>query len=130
MLLVCSKKQKPFWLHFREKQELAANSEFNAEHHRQQEVERRNAAETESTFQTYQDGVAQKETSERRSRDAYFNVEGREVARNDHDRAVRLAEERKRIVLRHADLIQDQVRFKPILSRISLDLNRSHLISG
>jgi hypothetical protein len=41
-----------------------------------------------------------------------------------------LAEERKRIVLRHADLIQDQVRFKPILSRISLDLNRSHLISG
>ena len=40
---------------------------------------------------TSQEGVTAKENVENRSRDVYFNVEGRDVARNDHDRAVRLA---------------------------------------
>ncbi len=42
-------------------------------------------------FMTSQEGVTAKENVENRSRDVYFSVEGRDVARNDHDRAVRLA---------------------------------------
>jgi hypothetical protein len=40
---------------------------------------------------TSQEGVTAKENVENHSRDVYFSVEGRDVARNDHDRAVRLA---------------------------------------
>ncbi len=116
---------------------------------------------------TSQEGVTAKENVENRSRDVYFSVEGRDVARNDHDRAVRLAgltflksqiitgiyeclcflykmfqltgiqisslffaEERKRIVLRHADLIQDQVLIVTVFvtSTIIKINNRSFLI--
>ncbi len=61
---------------FREKADNAENNEFNMAHERQLNAERRNAADEDTTFRRYNDGVEKKETMERRARDNYFSVEG------------------------------------------------------
>ena len=75
----CSHHEKWFlnWpFEFRERADIAENVEFNLAHEKQLNVERRNAADDETTFRRFNDAVDKKENAERRARDQYFAVEG------------------------------------------------------